>query len=105
MLVDVSNAQGFGEIVGRSLAHRHVLHLIEQVAPTGSAVLLTGETGTGKELAARAIRRRTRRFSLNLAWTPISRLDLLAELLTGTVNKDLQSGNATQIQFASRFRF
>ena len=34
----------------------------------------------------------TRRFSLNLAWTPISRLDLVAELLTGTrVNKDLQS--------------
>jgi uncharacterized coiled-coil protein SlyX len=48
----------------------------------------------------------TRRFSLNLAWTPISRLDLVAELLAGTrVNKDLQSGNATQIQLGSRFRF
>jgi murein DD-endopeptidase MepM/ murein hydrolase activator NlpD len=48
----------------------------------------------------------TRRFSLNLAWTPISRLDLVAELLTGTrVNKDLQSGTATQIQLGSRFRF
>ena len=48
----------------------------------------------------------TRRFSLNLAWTPIARLDLVAELLTGTrVNKDLQSGTATQIQLGSRFRF
>ena len=48
----------------------------------------------------------TRRFSLNLAWTPISRLDLVAELLTGTrVNKDLQAGTATQIQLGSRFRF
>jgi uncharacterized coiled-coil protein SlyX len=48
----------------------------------------------------------TRRFSLNLAWSPISRLDLVAEFLTGTrVNKDLQSGTATQIQLGSRFRF
>ena len=48
----------------------------------------------------------TRRFSLNLAWTPISRLDLVAEFLTGTrVNKDLQTGTATQIQLGSRFRF
>ncbi len=48
----------------------------------------------------------TRRFSLNLAWTPIPRLDLVAELLTGTrVNKDLQAGTATQIQLGSRFRF
>ena len=48
----------------------------------------------------------TRRFSLNLAWSPISRLDLVAEFLTGTrVNKDLQAGTATQIQLGSRFRF
>ena len=48
----------------------------------------------------------TRRFSLNLAWTPIPRLDLVAEVLTGTrVNKDLRSGSATQIQLGSRFRF
>lgn len=48
----------------------------------------------------------TRRFSLNLAWTPIPRLDLVAEVLSGTrVNKDLLSGTATQIQLGSRFRF
>jgi PAS domain S-box-containing protein len=45
----------FGEIVGRSDAIKHVLFDITQVAPTDSTVLITGETGTGKELVARAI--------------------------------------------------
>ena len=42
-------------IVGNSVALRHVLHQVEMVAPTDATVLLLGETGTGKELAARAI--------------------------------------------------
>jgi formate hydrogenlyase transcriptional activator len=58
---EVRDAQGFDEIVGRSAALRHVLHLVEQVAPTGSAVLVTGETGTGKELVARAIHSHSQR--------------------------------------------
>lgn len=45
----------FGEIVGHSDAIKYVLFKIAQVAPTDSTVLITGETGTGKELAARAI--------------------------------------------------
>lgn len=45
------------EIIGQSSAIREVLHLIEQVAPTDSSVLLCGETGTGKELVAQAIHR------------------------------------------------
>ena len=45
----------FGEIVGQSDAIKYVLFKINQVAPTASTVLITGETGTGKELAARAI--------------------------------------------------
>ncbi|MFL6283504.1 MAG: sigma 54-interacting transcriptional regulator [Pyrinomonadaceae bacterium] len=45
----------FSEIVGHSDAIKYVLHKIEQVAPTESTVLITGETGTGKELVARAI--------------------------------------------------
>jgi formate hydrogenlyase transcriptional activator len=45
----------FEGIVGQSAALRHVLQLVEKVAPTDSTVLLLGETGTGKELIARAI--------------------------------------------------
>src|SRR5579862_358826 len=51
----------FGGIVGQSPALREVLDLIELVAPTDSSVLLLGETGTGKELIARAIHQRSRR--------------------------------------------
>ena len=46
---------GFADIVGRSPALRGVLRLVQQVAPTDSTALLIGETGTGKELIARAI--------------------------------------------------
>jgi PAS domain S-box-containing protein len=52
---EISLAQNFDEIVGRSDATKYVLFKIEQVAPTDSTVLVTGETGTGKELVARAI--------------------------------------------------
>jgi formate hydrogenlyase transcriptional activator len=44
-----------GEIVGESAALRHVLKQVETVAPTDSTVLILGETGTGKELIARAV--------------------------------------------------
>ena len=52
---EIRSEQLFEEIVGRSPALRRVLKEIETVAPTGSTVLVTGETGTGKELIARAI--------------------------------------------------
>ena len=51
----------FGQIVGSSPALRHVLQLVETVAPTDSTVLLLGETGTGKELIARAVHEHSRR--------------------------------------------
>src|SRR5262245_42564147 len=51
----------FEGIVGQSAALRQVLHLVEMVATTDSTVLLVGETGTGKELIARAIHNRSRR--------------------------------------------
>jgi PAS domain S-box-containing protein len=47
--------QTFGEIIGQSDAIKYVLFKVTQVAPTDSTVLITGETGTGKELVARAI--------------------------------------------------
>jgi formate hydrogenlyase transcriptional activator len=51
----------FEEIVGSSQALRKVLTSIDRVAPTDSTVLITGETGTGKELIAHAIHRRSPR--------------------------------------------
>jgi formate hydrogenlyase transcriptional activator len=52
---EIRTEQGFEEIIGHSEALRAVLHQIETVASTGSTVLIYGETGTGKELVARAI--------------------------------------------------
>jgi formate hydrogenlyase transcriptional activator len=65
----------FDQIVGDSSALKHVLELVETVAPSDSTVLLLGETGTGKELIARAIhdhsRRKDRTFvKLNCAAIP-----------------------------------
>jgi formate hydrogenlyase transcriptional activator len=51
----------FEEIVGSSAALRSALSAIDRVAPTDSTVLITGETGTGKELVAHAIHRRSTR--------------------------------------------
>src|SRR6266571_5565091 len=51
----------FEGIVGQSAALRHVLDLVDTVAPSDSTVLLLGETGTGKELVARAIHQLSRR--------------------------------------------
>ena len=53
----------FPGIVGQSPALREVLQLVDMVAPSDSTVLLLGETGTGKELIARAIHNRSRRKS------------------------------------------
>ncbi|HEV3468508.1 MAG TPA: sigma 54-interacting transcriptional regulator [Pyrinomonadaceae bacterium] len=55
-LEEVINSEySFEEIIGHSAALRRILREVETVAPTDSAVLITGETGTGKELIARAI--------------------------------------------------
>jgi formate hydrogenlyase transcriptional activator len=52
---EVRTEHHFGEIVGGSAALRRVLKQVETVAPTDSTVLIRGETGTGKELIARAV--------------------------------------------------
>jgi formate hydrogenlyase transcriptional activator len=62
----VSSAAGFEGIIGQSSALREVLQQVEMVAGTDSTVLLLGETGTGKELIARAIHDRSRRKSRTL---------------------------------------
>jgi len=63
---EVSVADGFPGIVGHSAALREVLQQVELVAPTDSTVLLLGETGTGKELVARAIHDRSFRKSRSM---------------------------------------
>src|SRR5262245_34035400 len=60
---EVDKTSMFEEIVGVSSSLRSVLLGVSQVAPTDSTVLITGETGTGKELIARAIHKRSRRSS------------------------------------------
>src|ERR1700740_691610 len=71
---------GFDQIVGGSATLRHVLELVDTVAPSDSTVLLLGETGTGKELIARAVhdhsRRKDRTFvKLNCAAIPTGLLE------------------------------
>ncbi len=60
---DIDRASMFEEIVGSAASLRQVLAQVAKVAPTDSTVLILGETGTGKELIARAIHKRSRRAS------------------------------------------
>jgi PAS domain S-box-containing protein len=82
---EVDKASMFEEIVGGSPPLQAVLTRVAKVAPTDSTVLITGETGTGKELFARAIHKRSARASrafvtVNCAATPAS---LIASELFG----------------------
>ena len=82
---EIDKASMFEEIVGKSSALQTVLSHLSKVAPTDSTVLVTGETGTGKELVARAIHRRSQRssrafVSVNCAAIP---RDLIASELFG----------------------
>jgi formate hydrogenlyase transcriptional activator len=77
---EIRSEMNFEEIVGESPSLRSVLKQVETVAPTDSTVLITGETGTGKELIARAIHnlspRRERTFvKVNCAAIPAGLLE------------------------------
>jgi formate hydrogenlyase transcriptional activator len=82
---EIDHSSMFEEIVGSSEALRKVLTQVTKVAPSDSTVLVLGETGTGKELIARAIHRRSKRSSrafirVNCAAIPAS---LIASELFG----------------------
>jgi len=77
---EIRSEMNFDQIIGNSAALKHVLELVEIVAPNDSTVLLLGETGTGKELVARAIHDRSRRkdrtlVKLNCAAIPTGLLE------------------------------
>jgi len=77
---EIRSEMNFENIVGNSTALKHVLELIETVAPNDSTVLILGETGTGKELIARAIHDRSKRkdrtlVKLNCAAIPTGLLE------------------------------
>jgi formate hydrogenlyase transcriptional activator len=77
---EINPVDGFAGVVGRSAALREVLQLVDMVAATDSTVLLLGETGTGKELIARAIHDRSHRegrpfVKLNCAASPTGLLE------------------------------
>ena len=96
---EIRSAYNFEEIVGESPAIRKVLEQVELVAPAGSTVLILGETGTGKEVIARAVHnlssRKERTFvKINCAAIPSGLLE--AELFgyergafTGAINQKL----------------
>ena len=82
---EIDRSSMFEEIVGSSKPIREVLKQVEKVAPSDSTVLILGETGTGKELIARALHRRSKRatrafVSVNCAAIPQS---LIASELFG----------------------
>jgi len=82
---ETRSEMNFGEIIGNSASLRGLLKQVETVAPTDSTVLIYGETGTGKELIARAVHRRSQRsrrafVSVNCAAIP---RDLIASELFG----------------------
>src|SRR5258706_9882964 len=71
---------GVDQIIGNSSVLKHVLQMVETAAPSDSTILLLGETGTGKELIARAIHDRSRRkqrtfVKLNCAAIPTGLLE------------------------------
>jgi formate hydrogenlyase transcriptional activator len=77
---EIRSEMNFDNIIGNSPALKHVLELVETVATSDSTVLLLGETGTGKELIARAIHDRSRRkertfVKLNCAAIPTGLLE------------------------------
>jgi PAS domain S-box-containing protein len=82
---EVDQASMFEEIVGASPALRAVLSRVSKVAPTDSTVLITGETGTGKELIARAVHKRSQRSSRAFVSVNCSAIprDLIASELFG----------------------
>jgi formate hydrogenlyase transcriptional activator len=80
LIDEINAAHNFEEIIGKSASLAAVLRRVSQVAPTGATVLIQGETGTGKELFARALhnlssRRQRALIKLNCAALPAALIE------------------------------
>jgi transcriptional regulator with GAF, ATPase, and Fis domain len=80
---EIKSGHDFDEIIGNSAAIKSTLNRVEQVATTDATVLLLGETGTGKELLARAVHSRSKRKS-----RPLIKVDC-ASLPPGLIESEL----------------
>jgi len=76
---EIDRSSMFGEIIGSSNPIRQLLKQVEKVAPSDSTVLVLGETGTGKELVARALHRKSKRASRAFACSGASHKCLLRD--------------------------
>jgi DNA-binding NtrC family response regulator len=83
--IDVSLRESFHELIGKSLRMREIFALLERVGPTDLTVLIRGETGTGKELVARALHRASKRAQESLVVQDCSAIpkDLIESTLFG----------------------
>ncbi len=99
---EIESSHGFDEIVGQSAVLMQCLQMVEQVADTATPVLISGETGTGKELIARAIHERSGRRDRPLVKVNCAALpgDLIESELFG-----YEAGAFTDAKVAKRGRF
>ncbi len=79
MRTELIGRYDYGNLVGKSARMQEVYRLIEQVAPTRSNVLITGESGTGKDLVARAVHLRSPR--ADAAFVPIDCASIPPQLM------------------------
>jgi len=96
---EIERQDGLDGLIGVSEALGRVVELVKQVAPTNASVLITGETGTGKELIAHAIHRRSLRHAgllvpVNLAAVP---MELLESELFGHVRGSFTGAVAERV--------
>jgi transcriptional regulator with GAF, ATPase, and Fis domain len=92
----LSPNENFGAMIGRSMGMRRVFHLAETYAPTDATIMITGETGTGKEILAEEIHRHSPRHDKSFIVIDCAAMakDLIESELFGHVKGSFTSANA-----------